>query len=610
MCGIFGVIGPVHQQVDALKTLAKHAEERGKDASGLILESAGSYRIFRSTEPASRLVNKATSWESNLVVGHSRLITSGLQENQPIVDSGVLVFHNGIITNTEDLWRELGRKPRTSIDTEIIPAIISSRLRDGESLAEACRNLLSRVTGVANVVALVPAIGELAIFSNNGSLFIGAVGEAQILHSERYPLEQLGASQIDEIRTPTVFSIPPSTDLRFSELNAKKQQGNLIPAIPLINAELAAMFSHKPRPLVRCSKCILPSTMPFIDFDHDGTCNYCANYSMHEPKPIEELRRATTGLRMRGGRNAIFPFSGGRDSSYGLHLAVNELGLRPIAFTYDWGMVTDLGRRNISRMCSALGVENIIVAADIEKKRKNIKKNLEAWLARPHLGMVNLLMAGDKHFFQHLIRLQKRTGISFNLWSFNPLETTHFKTGFLGVRPEFQSSRVYRTGLADQLTYQLRRGKEFLRNPGYFNSSVLDTLTGEYYRSVARHRDYYQLFDYFRWDENRVDDTLTDYNWERAHDTSSTWRIGDGTAAFYNYVFFRFAGFSEHDTFRSNQIREGQISREEALRLVDEENQPRIDNIGWYLDAVGLPLERVAERLQEIERKREMLPRL
>ena len=37
-------------------------------------------------------------------------------------------------------------------------------------------------------------------------------------------------------------------------------------------------------------------------------------------------------------------------------------------------MVTDLGRRNISRMCAELGVENIIVAADIEKKRRISKK--------------------------------------------------------------------------------------------------------------------------------------------------------------------------------------------------------------------------------------------
>ena len=55
---------------------------------------------------------------------------------------------------------------------------------------------------------------------------------------------------------------------------------------------------------------------------------------------------------------------------FSLHLVVTELDMCPVAYTYDWGMVTDLGRRNISRMCAKLGVENIIIAADIEQKRK------------------------------------------------------------------------------------------------------------------------------------------------------------------------------------------------------------------------------------------------
>ncbi|MEO6533006.1 MAG: hypothetical protein ABIO06_05460, partial [Pseudolysinimonas sp.] len=73
-----------------------------------------------------------------------------------------------------------------------------------------------------------------------------------------------------------------------------------------------------------------------------------------------------------------------------------------------------------------------------------------------------------------------------------------------------------------------------------------------------------------------------------APDTQTTWRIGDGTAAFYNYAYYTIAGFTEHDTFRSNQIREGDITREEALRLVEEENQPRYPNLKWYLDVVGI----------------------
>jgi len=105
------------------------------------------------------------------------------------------------------------------------------------------------------------------------------------------------------------------------------------------------------------------------------------------------------------------PFSGGRDSSYALHIAVKELGMRPITNTYDWGMVTDLARRNISRMCSVLNVENSIVEADTDRKRNNIRKNLNAWLRRPHLGMLSMLTAAGKHFFQYVETVKKNLAL-------------------------------------------------------------------------------------------------------------------------------------------------------------------------------------------------------
>ena len=319
----------------------------------------------------------------------------------------------------------------------------------------------------------------------------------------------------------------------------------------------------------------------------------------NQPKPLNELMELLEPYRRGlGQRDCIVPFSGGRDSSYGLHIIVEELGMRPITYTYDWGMVTDLGRRNVSRMCSHLNVENIIVAADIEVKRNNIRKNLLAWLENPHLGMLNILMAGDKHFFRHVEEIKKETGISLNLWGVNPLETTHFKAGFLGVPPYFDEKMVYTSGIRKQLSYQKLRFKQMIRSPKYFNASVIDTLRGEYYRSFHQKTDYYHIFDYWRWDEEECDQILTQqYDWELAPDTKTTWRIGDGTAAFYNYVYHSFAGFSEHDTFRSNQIREGQISRDFALERVRQENTPRYANIKWYLDSVGLEFAPVIERV-------------
>ena len=128
-----------------------------------------------------------------------------------------------------------------------------------------------------------------------------------------------------------------------------------------------------------------------------------------------------------------------------------------------------------------------------------------------------------------------------------------------------------------------------LNSPSYFNSTIFDTLRGEYYRSFLKKKDYFHIFDYHVWDENVINKTIIeDYGFEKAPDTTTTWRIGDGTAAFYNYIYYTLSGLSEHDTFRSNQIREGQISREKALELVEIENKPRYQNIVWYLEAVGL----------------------
>ena len=414
----------------------------------------------------------------------------------------------------------------------------------------------------------------------------------------------MGCENISQIhKSFKIIDIPVPGNLKWNLHDDKIRTENLIPEFNF-NTRQEALLEYKKHHLKRCTKCILPETMPYIRFNEQGVCNYCLNYRLrNSPKPKEELFKLLEPYRKKEGLECIVPFSGGRDSCYGLHLIVKELNLRPLTYTYDWGMVTDLGRRNISRMCSELGVENIIVAADISLKRKNIRMNLEAWLKSPNLGMMAMLTAGDKHFFRYAEEVKKQTGVQLNLWGINPLEVTHFKTGFLGIKPDFEEDRVYSHGAMKQLRYHIKRFRAMMDSPGYFNSSLWDTLSGEYYRSFTKKKDYYHIFDFWRWDEDLVNSTLIkEYGWELAVDTNTTWRIGDGTAAFYNYVYYTVAGFTEHDTFRSNQIREGQMTRERALELVEDENRPRYQNIRWYLDTLGMDFEQVIKIVNNIEK--------
>ena len=93
---------------------------------------------------------------------------------------------------------------------------------------------------------------------------------------------------------------------------------------------------------------------------------------------------------------------------------------------------------------------------------------------------------------------------------------------------------------------------------------------------------------------------IEEYGWERPNDTCLTWRIDDGTSAFYNYIYMTVAGFTENDTFRSCQIREGIISREKALRLTGEENRPRIATIEWYARTVGFDCDQAVRIINTI----------
>jgi glutamine---fructose-6-phosphate transaminase (isomerizing) len=588
MCGIFGIVTGGSFDRAGLTQLATHAQQRGKDSSGLIMLDAGACRVYRADYRITRLLREVQPISGNLVMGHSRLITNGLLDNQPVVRDGICVIHNGIIVNEEAAWEKAARPRELRIDTEVIAAIVASSLEKGMSLADAASEVLDTCIGIVACALAVPARGELCLFSNNGSLYLGEKEASHYFSSESYPLDKLGCSGVRQVRAPVVLQIP-ATQSKIAIDDRRTRRLDLIPMLPKASVEERLLRYDVPQ-VRRCTRCILPETMPFISFDAQGVCNYCRHYKpRNAPRPKEELFNLAEPYRRAVGNDCIVPFSGGRDSCYALHLVVNELKMKPVAYTYDWGMVTDLGRRNISRMCSMLGVENIIVADDIEQKRKNIAMNLKAWLKSPHLGMVSILTAGDKHFFRHVETIKKQTGISMNLWGVNPLEVTHFKAGFLGIPPDFEEKRVYSHGAMKQLRYHVLRFKAMLASPGYFNSSLWDTLSGEYYRSFTNKSDYYHIFDYWRWDEKQIDETLTgEYDWERAVDTNTTWRIGDGTAAFYNYIYQWVAGFTEHDTFRSNQVREGDLTREEALALVLDENRPRYPNIKWYLDALGM----------------------
>lgn len=650
MCGIFGVVAPrrstltsakIKRITDRLFTLS---QSRGKESSGIAIASSNTISVCKAQEPASAFIRRPVYRELILsaitpfaVIGHARLVTNGPAEhnrnNQPVIKDDIVGIHNGIITNDAALWKKFpSLKQKYEVDTEVLLSMTRYFLRLGLSIPQAIAKVFGKIEGSASIALLFAEQNVLALATNTGSLYFTKDNKQKLLlfASERYILEQLGISS-------TILHIQPQSGcivhidtarvepFRFSGDHSRNQRssdsGNdrvryAITDVSTNDADhdkkriyqskqslsrfekLYEANERAIRRLRRCTRCILPETMPFIEFDEQGICNFCRNYQKQTLLGLSTLKKDIQAYRRTDGRlDCIIAFSGGRDSSFALHYVKNVLGMHPVAYSYDWGMLTDLGRRNQARMCGALGVEHILVSADIKRKREYIRKNVLAWLRKPDLGMIPLFMAGDKQYFYFANKLRKQMGIDLVIYSENALEQTDFKYGFCGVAPKTERGHLYNIGIMKKVKLAAYYASRYLANPAYLNSSLLDSM-GAYLSSYAIPHEYVHLFRYIPWREKTINGTLIkSYNWELAPDCKSTWRIGDGTAALYNYIYYTLAGFTENDTFRSNQVREGMITRNTALRLAQEDNAPRYESIQWYCETIGIDYKTVMEKI-------------
>ncbi|MCA9244014.1 MAG: hypothetical protein KDA32_08680 [Phycisphaerales bacterium] len=668
MCGIFGIVArrpgafEAGQLARLLNKLFKLSESRGKEAAGVAVLSDGAIDIYKEPITASAFIrskpyreliartlgDQADRSKPVAVIGHSRLVTNGAQalhqNNQPVVAENAVAVHNGIICNVDSLWQDHPDLARQSeVDTEVFLRLFEQRFARTDQLADSVRETFAELEGTASVGVLLRDRDAVLLATNNGSLYTVGDDDLLLFASERYILEQamsepplrgrVSAAQIRPcgagaamlaplngealvdfpLNGPTAPVVPTPgarTPRKINDIrNGAHVARNGAPAIANRSAasrveRLVDEGCARVPEMRRCTRCILPEAMPFIDFDSDGVCNYCRNWRPIETTGADALAEAVAPYRGCNGAapDCLLALSGGRDSTYSLHYVKTVLGMNPVAYTYDWGMVTDLARRNQARICGRLGVEHILVSADITQKRANIRKNVQAWLRRPELGTVPLFMAGDKQFFYYANRLRNQMNLKLLIFSMNPLERTDFKTGFCGVSGGTKD-KFYGLSFGGRMQLAMYYANQYLRNPAYINSSLWDTLHA-FWSYYFLPQDYLQFFHYLMWDEATIERTLIDeYDWELAPDTKSTWRIGDGTASFYNYIYYIGAGFTENDTFRSNQIRQGLIERDWAIERAKVDNHPRTESMLWYCDTIGIDAAAAVKRINEMPKR-------
>ena len=218
MCGIVGVVAhtAVNQMLYDSLLLLQH---RGQDAAGIVTSEGPIFHMYKGPGLVQNVFR--TRNMRDLIgyagIGHCRYPTAGSAfsdlESQPFyVNSpfGVTLGHNGNLTNSEELKRELFqldfRHVNTNSDSEVLLNVLALELEraaqhhrlDPDAIFRAVAGVHKRCKGAYAVVAMIAGYGMLAFRDPFGirPLIVGkneAMGGTEyIVASESVAIEPLG----------------------------------------------------------------------------------------------------------------------------------------------------------------------------------------------------------------------------------------------------------------------------------------------------------------------------------------------------------------------------------------------------------------------------------
>ncbi len=327
----------------------------------------------------------------------------------------------------------------------------------------------------------------------------------------------------------------------------------------------------EPQKVQTCTRCIMDTTVEDIWFDEKGVCKYCYIHDEMEKefpegeeskkkllKIVEEIKRKGKGKKY----DCIAGLSGGRDSTFVLYKAV-EMGLRPLAVHFDYGWNSDISVSNIKNACEKLNVDLHTIVADWEEFK-------DVQIAFLKSGTPDADIPADYAIYSILYNTAYKEGIkyilnghSFRTEGTSPISWTYMDSKYLKA--------VH---------------KKFGKNKKIKSFSVMSLTKLIYYMFIKRIREI-RLIEYVEYIKKDVDVLLeSKLNWKYygGHHHENNY-----TKFFQSYYLPQHFGFDKRKTELSALIRSKQITREAALKEIQNNEYPYDKKVVDYvINKLGL----------------------
>ena len=135
-------------------------------------------------------------------------------------------------------------------------------------------------------------------------------------------------------------------------------------------------------PLRYCQRCCMPETQDGQAFDEMGYCNVCQS-AEHKMRINWLERRTTLEQILEKAReenkskpyDCLIPISGGKDSTFQLHVLVKEFGMRPLAVTFSHNWFNSTGMYNLLNSLEQFDVDHIMFTPKRSQVNKLARKS-------------------------------------------------------------------------------------------------------------------------------------------------------------------------------------------------------------------------------------------
>ncbi len=331
-----------------------------------------------------------------------------------------------------------------------------------------------------------------------------------------------------------------------------------------------------------CLRCCTPETRADIVFDEMGICNMCVsaehkmriNWKKREEefvKILEDAKRKSPNTY-----DCIVPISGGKDSTYQLHVLTKVYKMKVLAVTFSHNWFSEVGKQNLQNSLDKFNVDHIMFTPNRSLVNKLAKCSLykigdSCWTCHAGVGSFPLSVA-------------VKFRIPLMIWGESVAEAGRISTYDDSV---VQYDRDYFTKISAKIYAEEMANEEIpLKDLVMFQLPSHEEIDEA--GVVGIH-----LGDFIFWDNERQTEFIKkEYGWKEDNIEGAYKKyksVECRMVGVHDYACFVKRGFGRATEQASQDVRAGLMTRAEGFEIAKEvDKAPPQKALSYYLNITGL----------------------